>query len=356
VQDGKILQIAENLETPPGATEVSGPVICAGFMDPWSVIGVSSRALSDRAVNAASRTADAVDYWSGEHLREEALRAGVTSARVQMGREAFVSGIGAVIGLAGEGVDDSLHLRDAVVAANLGLSAEGGGQFVAGPDGSFSFVSGVQAMDPFDRVAQVDRLVAQLTAGAKYREDQVEYRYELEEWHKAIAEKEKELEKDFKKAKKDREKGEKKAKEDGKEYKPKKYKEDKKPKEPRYDAQKEVWARVAGGEMPLILQVHRSAEIRTLLERTAGMDRLRMVLAGGTEAMHHAPELARRGVAVIVWPAPLGRANQGSYDEWEGHKLSLAAELSEAGVRVLLGSGGVAARATRDLPMLAALA
>ena len=44
-------------------------------------------------------------------------------------------------------------------------------------------------------------------------------------------------------------------------------------------------ARVANGELPLVVEVHRAVELKKLLEGTEKFDRLRLVLAGGTEAM-----------------------------------------------------------------------
>ena len=221
-------------------------------------------------------------------------------------------------------------------------------------DGSFTLVDSTpEPMDPFERIAQIDRLSAQLSSGLAYRISQNEYKYSLAEWKEEIAEKVKELEKDFKKAKKDRDKEIAEAEEDGKEFKEEKYKEDKPPKEPSYNADKDVFARTANGELPLVVEVHRHAEIRNLLEATEGFGRLRMVIAGGTEAASFADELAARKIAVIVNPEPRGAD---AYDEVKGQDAALASVLHEAGVEVLIGSGGKAASATRDLSLLAAIA
>ena len=110
-------------------------------------------------------------------------------------------------------------------------------------------------------------------------------------------------------------------------------------------------ARVSAGEVPLVVEVHRAAEIRNLLEKTENFERLRLVIAGGTEAASLADELAERGVPVIVWPAPLGAVKK---DEYREHDLDLAGELDRAGVEVLIGSGG--GPHARELRFLAALA
>lgn len=334
VQAGRIVAVGTDLEKPEGAREVQGEVVCAAFFDPWSSLGLSSTAHADAGTAAGTRSLDAVDLFESEQARAEALHAGVTATRSQAGAQSAIGGVGVVLRLAPELGEGAVVLEDANVGASVGLTKGG------------------NVMDIFDRVEQLDKLVRELEAGRKYSEDRVEYRYELEEWQKAIAEKEEELEKDFKKAKKDREKDKEKAAEKGKEFKEKRYKEDKKPKKPSFDADKEAMARVVEGELSLVVHANRAGELRNLLELTEDFDRMRLVIAGGTEAMHVAEELAERDIPVIVWPAPLG-TNAG--DEHAGHDLSLAAQLEGAGVEVLIGGGG-RWDSTRDLPLLASLA
>ena len=168
-------------------------------------------------------------------------------------------------------------------------------------------------------------MVSDLEAGRKYAQDLIDFRYEIEEWEKAIAKQQEKLNKDFKKAKKTREKDEKKAEENGKEYKEKKYKEDKKPEPPKFDAARETLGRIANGEIPLFVQVHRVAEIRELLKSTERFGRLRLIIAGGTEAMSCAEELASRQVSVVVWPTLLGETGKAGYDEFDAHDLTLLA-------------------------------
>ncbi|MDP6956428.1 MAG: hypothetical protein QF599_10675, partial [Planctomycetota bacterium] len=263
VRGGSIAALGRDVEAPEGIEEISGAVVCAGFIDPWSALGVDAGSLRDQRTEPATRTADAIDVHGQRHLRREALRAGVVAARVQAGGLARVGGVGAVVRLNPDlSAAEALVLPDAVLAMSVGLSRGGG------------------AMDVFDRQGEVDRVRGALDSGLAYRQNEVEYRYDLEEWEKAMAEKEADLEKDFKKAKKDRDKGLAKAEEDDKEFKEKKYKEDKKPRKPSFDSNKAALARAAHGELPLVVQVHRAAELRELLKATAGVDRLRLVLAG----------------------------------------------------------------------------
>jgi imidazolonepropionase-like amidohydrolase len=335
IQEGRILRVGVDLEAPAGARRLEGQVVCASFIDAWSGLGIERESREADDTSPATRAVDALDPYSGDHLREEALRAGVTIARVQTGAESAFGGLGAVVRLVpGLARDAAVILDEAVLGTSVGVSGRRRG------------------IDVFDRVEQLDKFVDQLDAGRKYREDWLEYEKELAEWQEEIAKKEKELEGDFKKAKKDREKDLEEAKEKDKEFKEKKYKEDKKPKKPKFDADREVLARVADGLLPTIVHANRFSEIRGILDRTEDFDRLRLILAGGTWAADLADGLAARRIPVLLSPAPLGARGDGAI---EGHDLGLAARLDEAGVEVLIGSGGVDG-ATRDLPLLAALA
>jgi imidazolonepropionase-like amidohydrolase len=330
VQDGRIAAIGAGLEAPEGVRAIEGEVVCAGFLDPWSTLGIEAPSAEDLNTSASTRTADAVDAWLNEHLRRDALGAGVVAVRTQAGERALFGGVGSVILTRPvSGASEGVLLADACVNAAIGVRGEG----------------------PFDRVGQADRIASTIESGRRYLESKIEHRYDLEEWQKKIAEEQEKLEKDFKKAQKDREKEEADAKEKGKEFKEKTYKEDKKPSAPSFDPDDEVMARVADGELPLVVEAHRFEELRALLEVTRPFDRLRLIVAGATEAAPLASELAERGVAVIVYPQPVGRAPGG---EWARASLDLAANLHAAGVEVLLGSGG--ASTARDLPLLAELA
>ena len=330
VQRGVIVAVGPGLAAPEGAREIAGKVVCAAFLDPWSTLGLDPGAVTDPGTSPASATVDALDPWFPEALRREVVREGVTTARVQAGG-GQVAGLGAVIRNA-PSAGEPVVLDDACVAAAVGLQ------------------SGSRTPDVFDRVEQIDRIASLLEKGQRYREAELRYRDELAAWERRIAEKRAELEKDFKKAQKDREKEQREAEEKGKAFKEEKYKEDRKPKAPRYDAESEVLARVVDGELALVVEAHRAAEIRNLLDVTARFDRVRLVIAGATEALEQAPQLRERHVPVILWPAPLGDQRP---DEYEAQDLATAGELARAGVEVLIGSGGVA---SRELRLLAALA
>src|SRR5205814_9162776 len=104
----------------------------------------------------------------------------------------------------------------------IGRSGAGGESLDQGGDPAPTPGWGSRAMDPFDRIESIDRLVSNLQAGRTYLVSKNEYKHDLEAWQKTIGEKEAELEKDFKKAKRDREKAEKDAQEKGKKFEEKK--------------------------------------------------------------------------------------------------------------------------------------
>ncbi len=347
VEDGKITAVGTDLTAPDGAEAIEGEVICAAFMDPWSTAGVESASARAMDVNAATQAVDALDPYGQESVLQELAAAGVLLTRSQVGRTANFSGIGAVI----RTVSAEVVLPDASVSATIGAPRGGGASFGGRNGASFSF--GPQNIDPIDRLSQIDKLSSELDGGAKYAADVAEYEAALAEWEVAIAEKEKELNDDFKKAKKARDKAVEKAEKDGKDVKEKKYKEDKRPRAPRFDAEKAAFGNVIQGKMPLVVHAERALEIRDILRVTEAHPRLRLVIAGGTSALACKSALAERNVTVIVAPSP---AKPGGPVGELDPGLALAAELDAAGINVLIGSGGASARASRDLPLLAALA
>ncbi len=336
VQNGRIVAVGQGLAAPEGARVIEGEVVCAGFLDPWSSLGTDAGSVNDMGTSPSTRSVGAVERYESAHLREEALRGGVVCSRVQVGQRSYLGGVGAVVRNA-DGLEETggetVVLPDACMSATVGITRPG------------------RATDIFDRVSEVDRLVSQIERGRAYRESWVEYRHDFQEWEETIAKAVEKLEKDFKKAKKARDKEVKEAEEKGKEFKEEKYKEDKKPREPKLDLDSETLAQVAEGRLPLIVEVHRAEEIRALLAKTAPFDRLRLVIAGGTEAAVHAKELAKRRIPVIVWPSLLPASRP---DEYDRHDLALARELEKAGVKVVIGSGGTPH--ARELRTLAALA
>lgn len=320
VRGGDIVAVGADLEAPEGAQVIEGHTVCAGYIDPWSSLGIDLASVADFSTSASTQTSWAVDPFGREHDREAARNAGVLLARAQVGANASAGGLGAVLrtGPGGEVV-----LDDACLQVSCGVGGRG---------------------DVFGRVNEVDGLIGQLSSGLAYREDLLKYEEELAAWEKEIAEKEAELEKDFKKAKKDRDKEIEEAKEKGKEFKEERYKEDRKPRKPRIDPDKEVFARAANGEIPLVVGIEGGPEIRALLEATRDFGRLRMVLRGADQALPFAKELAKRNITVLIYP---DRTNGRNHDP-----ADLAGKLAAEGVRVLIGSQG-GTSSVRSLPFLA---
>lgn len=332
VEDGKVVAIGADLKAPEKVRTVEAKVVCAGFIDSWSSFALDPASFGDERVTPASAALDALDPYVDPRWELEILRAGVTSYRLQVSPNSRVAGLGALLRLnPNNSGADSVLLGD----CSMGVSLTG------------------RSGDVFERAAEFERVLGAISDGWSYLEDRNEYKHELAEWEKKIAEKQKELDDGFKKAKKDREKAQGDAKEKGVEFKEKEYKEDKKPKAPRYDEDKEVLARVANGEIPLVVEAHSATQIRALLAATDRFKRARVVLAGASEARAFAKQLAERRIPVLVTPSPLGFYRDAAQ---ANASLALAAELDEAGVEVLLGSGGQAGLASRDLPLLAALA
>ncbi len=327
VRDGRIIAMGDDLAAPEGAQTIEGEVICAAFIDPWSVAGVDASSAGTDRVDTATRATDALDPYRQDELLEDLVESGVLMMRVEIGRSAAVSGVGAVIRAAGA----EPVLSDAALTARLDSPG----------------------LDPVSRVGQVDRLASALTAAQKYAADVAVYERDLKVWKEEIAEKEKELAEDFKKAKKARDKKVKEAEEDGEELKEKKYKEDKRPRAPKLDPKKASLARAVGGEVPMVVHVEQALELRELLRVTRGFTRMRMVIAGGRSALLFADELAERGIPVIVTPSP--GSPGGDVGEMDPG-FALAGELSARGVEVLIGSGATSASASVNLPLLAAAA
>jgi len=326
---GDVIQaVGTDVFVPEGTNTVEAAVVCAGFIDSWSALALDTGSLFDRRTEPSTRSVDGIEAFDGEHLRLAALDAGVTTVRAQVGVQSNVHGLSVALRLFPDLTDERAILD---------------------PDAALAMQ--VFGDDPLDRVGNVDRLVDQLDRGAAYRKAQRTYAKELAEWEKKIAELEEELEDDFKKAKKKRDEEIEEAKEEGKEYREERYREDRKPRKPDFDRNNEVLGAVAEGEMPFVVELHRIPEMRKLLARLPDHRRARPILAGVSDARFVAEDLAALGATVIVNPT-----TQGQGGAFGSNHLQLAADLDEAGVEVLFGSGGRDASATAALPLLAARA
>ncbi|MFT5197794.1 MAG: imidazolonepropionase-like amidohydrolase [Planctomycetota bacterium] len=325
VRNGRIQQVGADLVAPEGARTIKGKVVCAGFIDPWSTLGVDGGSLFESRADATLQTMDALELFGPKHSYERAMAAGVLAFETHIGSPASIGGTGVILRTQPSTQPDDILISDrSAMWSALGVNS-----------------------DVIGRIEEVDGLVGKLLAGEAHLKSMSKYEKELTEWEEEIAELQKKLDKDFKKAKKDRDK---KVKEDGKKHKDKKHKEPKAPRKPKPNPDKEAMGRVMAGEIPLVVRANRAAVLRNLLEATEGLGSLRLVIAGGENAMHVAPKLAARKIPVIVWPA--NALADSSSEQRTG--LDLAGELSRAGVLVLIGSG--ASGETSALPLYASLA
>ena len=146
VREGVITAVGEGLEAPEGARVIEGAVVCAGFMNPWSSLGVESASAADLRTTPASRTADALDATQMMHLEADALSGGVTSARVQAGMRAQVGGFGSLLrcGTSDGEVLPDLVLPEACFGASVGVSRGG------------------RATDIIDRYSEITRLAGKI--------------------------------------------------------------------------------------------------------------------------------------------------------------------------------------------------
>ncbi len=127
IEDGKIMAVGPDLELPEGATLVEGAVVCAGFIDPWSALGVEAGVLANSNASPSTRTADGLNLEAVDHLLLEAQRAGVTAVRLQAAPEGMVGGLGSVVRTAvGFDLERSILLDDANLAMSAGLTQNRG--------------------------------------------------------------------------------------------------------------------------------------------------------------------------------------------------------------------------------------
>ena len=101
VRDGRIVAVGGDIDVPEGAETLEGAVVCAGFMDPWSVAGIESGSASSASSDASVMAAHVIDPYGSEDDLEELVAAGVVATRSQIATGAAVSGIDVVLSTAG---------------------------------------------------------------------------------------------------------------------------------------------------------------------------------------------------------------------------------------------------------------
>jgi hypothetical protein len=169
VRNGRILAVGTDLRKPDDAREIVGRYVCAGMIDAWGAIGLADDVAGDGTTTAATRTTDGLDPYNFDVLRRDALRAGITSARVQAGSTSRIGGLGALVRLApGLSREEMTIVPDCNLWMTVGLSQPGQPQFEQQGDQIVMTGFGSRPMDPFERIEGVDRLVSMLQAGKSY--------------------------------------------------------------------------------------------------------------------------------------------------------------------------------------------
>ncbi len=388
VQGGRVSALGPNVKAPFMAQRVplEGKFITPGLIDAWSTLGMK---LGGGGAEATGRALDAFDRYDEEEIRA-ALAQGVTAVYLPARVSDNIGGVGAVIKLKpGAPLEDMIVKEEAAVCASVGVSPDSG---------------------PLSRVRIASEFRKRWQEAKEYREAREIYEEELEEYEKKIKEraakeksegkeeKAEEKKEDRKEGRGERSAGD--SAEDatesntetadngaqisssdsaeeagdgdddtqprprrgdrrrggppqqqpqGGEQKGEKKDEIKKPVEPPIDRGKELLLKVIDGKLPLRVEVHKPEDILNVLA-VAEEFNLGLILEGATGAHLVADEIAEAGVPVVLGaPSSTMRFDPGPlrYEAPDD-----AAKLSEAGVKVLLGSGEDGA--TRHLALNAA--
>lgn len=148
VRDGKIVAVGRSLDIPPNVPMIDRPdaVICPGFVMAGSSLAGSHA--SSESVSGAFRAIDNFDTYADHSID---LANGITTVHLDPGQHRFVSGIGAVVKLAGAPSDRTLRDR-----ADLNINF---GAFNAPPvvDVPF-FASADEAIEPAELQRPESRL------------------------------------------------------------------------------------------------------------------------------------------------------------------------------------------------------
>lgn len=121
------------------------------------------------------------------------------------------------------------------------------------------------------------------------------------------------------------------------------------------DVKWDAMRRVVRGELPVWFHADDAAQIRAILAFVDEEGLTKVVLEGGRDAGRFAPELAARGIPVVIGGTlELPDRSEDPYDE----AFTLPARLAAAGVTYCITDGGGAQRAAnaRNLPFHAAMA
>lgn len=384
IENGKITAVGALL--PPSIGELidaEGKIVTPGLIDVWSSLG--ARISAPGGVPAQAHAADAFDSYATEELRD-ALRQGVTAVYVPARNPDGMGGQGAVVRLMpGAGPDEWLLRDDASLCAGYGVA------------GRVNALGRLRALREFENVWQQAR---------EYRRLQEDYAVDLKEYEEKVRkrgpdvprtkEDEKKSESDKSQPEPDperrgppgdrprrrprpqpqpqpqpREVEETSALSDSAnlsdqapafyddppkpeapgEKKDEKKEEIKKPEEPRKDRNLELALDVIDGKIPLRVETERPEDILNIVS-VARRHHLPIVLEGASGALRLAEKLAEWDVPVIVSAVQPTLQFDGGPRRYQQNDALRA--LTQAGVRVYLGSGPGAEGATTNLALRAA--
>ena len=318
LREGKIVAVGKDVSIPPGADliDATGKIVMPGMIDSYTRLGLVeigavpvTRDFDEGTdpVTPQMRVADGLNPAS--ELIPVARLNGVTSALSVPGEGNVLSGMGAVIHLNGETVEDLVIRAPAAVHMNLGEP----------PKGRY----GKKNRSPQTRMGIASVVRAALTEALDYRRKWEDYEQRLGEYQAQEAGEGKEEESRGKKKKR--------------------------PKPPDRDLVWESLLPVLDGKIPVIARAQRVDDILTAIRLAEEFD-LRLVIAKGAEAYKVADLLAEKGIPVILGPT----TTQPSSMETQGASYENAARLHGAGVKISIQTGS--AHNVRNLPYEAGLA
>lgn len=286
IEDGKITAVgpASEVEVPAGLEVLEAAVVTPGLVDAHTVVGLAGHLNQPHDQDQLERSAAiqpelrALDAYDARERLVEWLRGfGITTLHTGHGPGALISGQTMIVKTRGDTVEEAVIEPVAMIAATLGedaLVSEGsereGGGAQRGP------------RSPGTRSKAAAMLRSELVKAREY----LEKRERAEE-----------------------------------------------DKAPARDLGLEALGRVLGGELPLLVTVHRHQDIMTALRLRQEFG-FRLVLDGAAEAYLVAEEIRESGVPVIVHPT-MARARR----ETENLTMENAARLADAGIPIALQSG-----------------
>jgi imidazolonepropionase-like amidohydrolase len=301
ISDGKITAVGREVAVPEGAERIdaTGKTIIPGLIDALSALYLSPQELAEGAAIAPEfRVTDGLDTYAKD--LDEVLSQGVTTAHVAPGSRGLLAGESAVVKVAARPGSVPVVLDPVAVRGQIGV-----------PDGPTT--------SSLDRLGTYASIREALLSARDYEWALDKYEREFTRFKQKTAEPKAE---------------------EGKPAPPPKPPGDRpeRPKRPGPDYSSDVLLRVLRGELPLLIEAHRVADILNAL-RLKDEFGVRLILLGGSEAHKIAGEIARRDVPVIIAPVSLSVVAPSKLHYGE-HARSNAAQLARAGVKVALGVGG----------------